>query len=257
MPESVEIPAPVSTTTRARPLEQDPGAGDRSSVHGSGHRGTADAASVVEMLHAADAEVRAAGALLAPGTGSPSRGVPGRPHHQRRGERRRRRPAPAARPPPSTWASTRRVEQGDALRHHQPRHRRGREGVPGPHPRAGRRPPRACRRRVRHLQDDDLRRAGPPPAHRRRAARGRGARRRPDPHHRDGQDVRLRQGRGLEVRARPALVRRTRRGAPGRRADHDRRPPGRTCTTSRSAPCWRSCRGTSPCGRSSASPRRR
>ena len=34
-------------------------------------------------------------------------------------------------------------------------------------------------------------------------------------------------------------------------------PRSPTCTTSRSAPCWPSCRGTSRCGRSSASPRRR
>ena len=39
------------------------------------------------------------------------------------------------------------------------------------------------------------------------------------------------------------------RGAAGRRADRDRRHTSPTCTTSRSARCWPSCRGTSPCGR--------
>ena len=44
---------------------------------------------------------------------------------------------------------------------------------------------------------------------------GRGA----HPHHGNGQDLRRRQGRGLQVCGRPALVRRQRRGAAGRRAD--------------------------------------
>ena len=77
------------------------------------------------------------------------------------------------------------------------------------------------RGRLRRLPDDDLRRTGPPPDHGGRAARGRGAGRGPDPHHRDGQDLRRGQGRGLQVRGRAALVRRPRRGAAGRRArDH-------------------------------------
>ena len=54
----------------------------------------------------------------------------------------------------------------------------------------------------------------------------------------------------------PAVVRRARRGAAGRRAHRHAAPRRPTCTTSRSARCWPSCRGTSRCGRSSASPRR-
>ena len=41
------------------------------------------------------------------------------------------------------------------------------------------------------------------------------------------------------------------------RADSRPAPPTATSPTTRSASCWRSCRGTSPSGRSSASPRRR
>ena len=59
------------------------------------------------------------------------------------------------------------------------------------------------------------------------------------------------------MRAGPAVVRRARRGAAGRRAHRHGRRRARTCTTSRSVWCWPSCPGTSRCGRSCVSPPRR
>ena len=74
---------------------------------------------------------------------------------------------------------------------------------------------------------------------------------------RDGQAARRGRGRGREVRLDVRLLRRARRGVPRRRADRDAGARRATSPTSRSASCWRSCRGTSRSGRSSASPRPR
>ena len=99
------------------------------------------------------------------------------------------------------------------------------------------------------IPDDHLRRAVPPPADRGRAARGGGSRRGAHPHDRDGQDVRRGQGRGVQVRGRPALVRRQRRGAAGRRADRHHRVEVLCALPAARRRCWPSCRGTSRCGR--------
>ena len=76
-------------------------------------------------------------------------------------------------------------------------------------------------------------------------------------HRRDGQAARRGRGRGREVRVDLRLLRRARRRVPGRRARRDPRARRATSPSSRSASCWRSCRGTSRSGRSSASRRRR
>ena len=93
---------------------------------------------------------------------------------------------------------------------------------------------------------------------RRRARRRRRRGRRADDH-RDGQDARLRQGRGRPSAPRrcagtPSTARRMLEPRALRRRRGRRRPRPTSCT-SRSASCWRSCRGTSRCGRRCASPR--
>ena len=140
------------------------------------------------------------------------------PHGHRQADPKGRSRAPR----PGRSRSRGRVELDHALRHDEPGHRQDRGGLPRAHAGRGRRAPRPRRGRVRRVPDDELHRARPPSRDRGRVARGRGARPRPRPHHRDGQDVRLRQGGGLEVRRRVALVRRARGGAVGRRAHRDR-----------------------------------
>ena len=81
-----------------------------------------------------------------------------------------------------------------------------------------------------------------------------------DDDHRDGQDAGRGQAGGRQVRHGLPLLRRARRGVPGRRAGRRRRrsgPAGPTSPTSRSARCWPSCRGTSRSGRPCGSPPRR
>ena len=95
-------------------------------------------------------------------------------------------------------------------------------------------------------------------AHARGGARAAGpqGRVRADHDPRDGQADRAGRGRGREVRLELRLLRRARRGAswPTSRIATDATRELRRAST-RSAWCWRSCRGTSPSGRCSASPR--
>ena len=111
------------------------------------------------------------------------------------------------------------------------------------------------------LPADDAGAAGRLAAGRRRRA-GRGHRHRRRAHdHRDGQDARVGQGRGRASAPRrcagtPSTARRCcePRAVRRRRGRAPRRP---TSSTSRSASCWRSCRGTSRSGRRCGSPPRR
>ena len=103
-------------------------------------------------------------------------------------------------------------------------------------PRGARRAGPARRRRLRRLPAHDLRRAGPPPDHRGRAPRGRGARRGPHPHHRDGQDVRRRPRPRCPSAPWGCAGSPTTASACWPTSPSRRRPRTRTSTTSPSAP---------------------